>query len=114
MIKLLKTKEGKIVKVDMEKDTCLYQAPVNPPHTGTAFTRGTNLYAHKTEKGGLYFYAYDWTMWDKESDSIYLVSEKEAREFLIEKAGIMSWGGLNPEEMDTAEEFFPGIFEETA
>jgi len=114
MIKILRAEEGKIVKIDTDVDLCLYKAPVNPPNTGTNYTRGRDLYVHTTKKGSVYFYVYEWSMWDRESDSIFLVSEKEARELLINKAGVMGWGELSEDEIETAEKFFPGIFEETA
>jgi len=115
MAKILKTDEGKIVKVDMDKDICLYQSPVNPPNTGTDYTRGTNLYAHKTRKGNWYYYTHNWSMWEREEDFIELVSRKNAISILQHKATLSGYSELDKHETEKAiEHFGEDIFEETA
>ena len=111
---ILRTPEGKIVKVNTRTDEVLYEAPRNPPNTGTTYTRGTDLYRHVARSGKAYYYLCKWSMWQGEEISIELISEEEAKEFLIEKAGDAGWAKLTEEEMKRAEEIFLGIFEETA
>jgi hypothetical protein len=113
-IYVLKTPEGKVVKVNTEKDECVYSAPRNPPNTGTAYTRGSDLYIHLARSGQRYFYVVKWSMWQGDEGSVHLVDEEEARNFLIDKAGLTGWARLTESEMERVEELFPGIFDETA
>ncbi|MBN1892329.1 MAG: hypothetical protein JW780_06060 [Clostridiales bacterium] len=112
----LRTPDGKIVKIDPGEDVRLYDAPHNPPNTGTSYTRGTDLYAHKARSGKWYFYKYHWSMWQGEGSSYELISDDEAIDFLIDKAGDSSyWGSLGEGEKEKAIEIFGrDIFEETA
>jgi hypothetical protein len=113
-IYILKTPEGKVVRVDTDRDEKLYRAPVNPPNTGDTYTRGTDLYRHVARSGRAYYYFIHWSMWQGEEPSIELASEQRAKEFLIEKAGVAGAAKLSDKEMKRAEELFPGIFDETA
>ena len=83
---LLMTPEGKKVRVCPEKDTQLYQAPHNPPNTGTAYLSGTDLYCHTARSGKRYFYIYFWSMWEGVEDICELISQDEAKAFILEKA----------------------------
>ena len=114
MMYVLKTNDGKIVRVNPKTDTCLYSAPTNPPNTGLRYTRGSDLYMHIAQSKKRYFYILEWSMWQGEEENVYLVSEAEAKNFLIEKAGLSGWAQLSDSEMKQAEEVFPGIFDETA
>jgi len=111
---ILMTPDGKRVKADMKTDVCLYDAPHNPPNTGTAYTRGTDLYAHKARSGQWYFYTYHWSMWQGEESGYGLISEDEAQTFILEKAGLSGHGALSDNEADRARSIWPDIFEETA
>jgi hypothetical protein len=113
-IYILRTPEGKIVRVDTDRDEPLYEAPRNPPNTGTAYTRGTDLYRHVARSGRAYYYLVHWSMWQGEEPSLELINEERAKNFLINKAGATGWSKLSDEEMRRAEELFPGIFDETA
>jgi hypothetical protein len=115
MALILLTEDGKRVEVDMGKDLCLFDAPHNPPNTGTTYTRGTDLYAHKTRKGNWYYYKYHWSMWQGEERNTHLVSREEAIEFLQAKAASSGWEELNKDEVQKAVEHFgENIFEEDA
>lgn len=81
---ILMTPEGKKV-VTSREDVELYDAPHNPPNTGTAFLSGTDLRVHKARSGNLYYYTYHWSMWQGSSDYYELVSEDEAKAFILEK-----------------------------
>ena len=83
---LLMTSDGKKVRVDMSKDIELYISPKNPPNTGTRYTSGTDLYAHKTNKGNWYYYQHKWTMWQGSEEAIVLIDEEDAQEFVLQKA----------------------------
>ena len=111
---VLKTPEGKRVVIDPSTDTKLYDSPQNPPNTGTAYTRGTDLYAHKARSGNMYFYTYEWSMWQGAEESYELVDHKTAEEFLIEKAGNTGWDSLTEDEAKTAEEHGFEIYQEDA
>jgi hypothetical protein len=86
LYQLLMTPEGKKLQVSLEKDATLYVAPHNPPNTGTAYTSGTDLYCHKARSGKVYFYTYFWSMWQGVEDSYQLISEDEAKTFVLQKA----------------------------
>jgi hypothetical protein len=112
MEQILMTPEGKRVKINTKTDKCLYDAPHNPPNTGTDYTRGTDLYAHKARSGQWYFYTYYWSMWQGEGSNLELISEDEAKDFVLERAGRTDYGI----EVDDADilAIWPDIFEETA
>ena len=111
---VLRTQDGKKVVIDVSKDTKLYESPVNPPNTGTRYTRGTDLLAHKARSGNVYFYFYHWSMWQGEEDEFELVDRNTAEEFLVERAGLSGWAGLDEHEIERAKEFGLDIMEETA
>lgn len=112
--KILKTPDGKKVVIDMTKDSCIYEAPMNPPNTGTRFTRGENLYAHKAQSGDTYFYIHEWSMWQGAVSSNRLVSKQYAEDFLIDKAGNIGDDELTDDDIKKAEQFGFNLFEETA
>lgn len=112
---LLKTSDQKLVRIDPENDVYLYKAPVNPPNTGTRYTRGADLYAHKTGKGDWYYYLLTWSMWQGEESGTELLGRKEAIAFLQDKAGETGEAALSGEEIaDAVEHFGWDIFQETA
>ena len=112
--RILKTPEGKRVVVNRNADVILYDSPVNPPNTGTKYTQGTDLLAHKARSGTVYFYLYHWSMWQGTEESYELVEPDEAREFLLQKAGLTGVAELSESERERVEEYFPDIFEEDA
>jgi len=115
MAHILLTDDGKRVSVNMSSDLCLFDSPRNPPNTGTTFTRGTDLYAHKTRKGNWYYYTYTWSMWQGESSYTHLLDKAEAIEFLQEKATLDGHGSLSDSEIARAVEHFgEDIFQENA
>jgi len=63
MVKILKTPDGKRVKINPPTDICLYESPENPPNTGTVYTRGSDLFAHRARSSTWYFYIVHWSMW---------------------------------------------------
>jgi len=110
-----KTPDGKTVILDTSTDECLYRAARNPPNTGTAFTTGRDLYRHVSKSGKAYYYIYGWSMWAGDSPYIELISDEEAKEFLLQKAASASpYVKLSEDEWKRAEELFPGIFDENA
>jgi hypothetical protein len=111
---LLMTPEGKKVVVDTGTDECLYEAPRNPPNTGTAYTSGTDYYAHRARSGKYYFYSYHWSMWQGEQSHYELLTEEEMKEKILELAGFTYPAEMGGYEKKLAEKHFPGIFEEDA
>ena len=85
-MQLLMTPEGKKIQVTIREDLCLYEAPHNPPNTGTTYTSGTDLYYHKARSGKGYYYTYFWSMWQGTEDSYNLVADDEAKSFILERA----------------------------
>ena len=85
MPELLMTPDGKKVKIDMQKDFNLYDAPHNPPNTGTSYTAGTDLYAHKARSGNMYYYTYYWSMWQGAESELHLIDEDDAKDFILER-----------------------------
>lgn len=112
---VLKTPEGKKVVVDISHDNCLYESPHNPPNTGSSYTRGTDLYAHKARSGTMYYYSYSWSMWQGEEAGYQLMTPDEMREALIDAAGYSGPGRMSDgEKEDIEQNYFPGIFDEDA
>jgi len=111
---VLKTPDGKKVVVNRQTDECLFKAARNPPNTGTAYTTGEDLYRHVSRKGNVYYYTFSWSMWAGSTDSYELITEEQAKLFLLNH---MIRGGrniLDEDEQKRAEELFPGIFDEDA
>jgi len=112
---LLLTDDRKKVKIDMDKDTRLYSAPVNPPNTGTSYTSGRDLYMHKSRSGKIFFYIYSWSMWQGVDSTFELISEEEAKDFILEKACCFGHEALSWVEIEQAKHFFGvDIFDENA
>ena len=111
---VLKTPEGKKVVVDISNDECLYESPHNPPNTGTRYTSGTDLYAHKALSGAIYFYSYDWSMWQGTEAEFALMTDEEMKGALLERASDAGHGSISDNERERIERHFPGIFEEDA
>jgi hypothetical protein len=111
---VLRTPEGKKVVVDMSHDECLYESPHNPPNTGTRYTSGLDLYAHKARSGAMYYYSHSWSMWQGHEAEFTLMTDSEIKDMLIAHAGEAGHGEPSQREIDLAEKHFPGIFEETA
>lgn len=109
---LLMTPDGKKVAINPRGDPEIYSAPHNPPNTGTAYTSGTDLLAHKARSGKVYFYTYHWSMWEGTQSSYNLLTDEEAKQFILEKAQGTGYNGLS--DVERAEEYFPGIFAEDA
>lgn len=100
---ILTTPEGKKVVIS-RNDVKLYSAPHNPPNTGTAFTSGSDLLVHKARSGSLYYYTYYWSMWQGDSDSATLVTEDEAKKFIMEKVTSKSYHVRNGVHMNIVRE----------
>ena len=83
---ILTTPEGGRAVVDLQEDIVLYSAPRNPPNTGLAYTRGTDLYMHSSRAGRKYFYVHRWSMWQGEQPSFELISEDAAKNFILQRA----------------------------
>lgn len=114
MAYILMTPEGKKVAINPREDVEIYVAPRNPPNTGTIYTAGTDLLAHRARSGKTYFYTLHWSMWEGSQDSYSLLTDDEAKQFLQEKAQGTGYNGLSSSEKTRAEEHFPGIFDEDA
>ena len=108
------TPEGKKVVVDRDQDVCLARAPRNPPNTGTRYTRGVDLYAHKARSGRWYFYTYSWSMWQGEEAHYKLISEAEAKRIFLERMGADYWLRPTEDEIKRALTFWPDLLEEDA
>lgn len=111
---VLMTPEGKRVIVDRDRDMCLLRAPRNPPNTGTRYTTGIDLYAHKSRSGKWYFYRYRWSMWQGDEDSFELISEEEAKAIFISRMGGSYWVRPTDAEIRRALEFWPDLLQEDA
>ena len=111
---VLRTHNCKKVVIDVDKDIVLYHSPVNPPNTGTRYTRGTDLLAHIARSGNVYFYFNNWSMWEGDEDSFELVDKDTAEEFLIDKAGLSGWARLDEREIEKVKKFGFDLMEETA
>jgi len=113
-MQVLKTPDGKKVVVNCQTDECLFKAARNPPNTGTAYTSGTDLYRHVSRIGNVYYYTFSWSMWQGSVDSYELITEEQAKLFLLNRMMLTGWSKLDEDEIKRAEELFPGIFKEDA
>lgn len=109
---ILKTPEGRKVIVDILHDECLYESPHNSPNTGTRCTSGTDLYIHKARSGTLYYYSHTWSILPGNVDEFCLVTADEMKSALIDRAS--GYGDPSQQELDRAENHFPGTFGEDA
>ena len=113
MIVVLTTPEGKKIVCDTKKDERVYTAPVNPPNTGSRYTRGTDLLLHKSRAGQRYFYFEQWSMWAGEGESYQLITSEEAKQFLLTKLQGNRWDSLDNKGLERAKELFPDLLDET-
>ena len=112
---VLMTPEGKKVVVNLNTDNCLYDSPHNPPNTGTRYTSGLDLYAHKARSGKMYYYSYSWSMWQGHEAEYNLMTDDEMKHALIARAGEAGYGRMSDGEREDIEQnYFPGIFDEDA
>jgi len=111
---VLQTNDGKKVVTKPATDPTLYDAPHNPPNTGTKYTRGIDLKVHKARSGVDYFYFYHWSMWQGEDSNYYLCTNKEAEQFLLDKMAGGYHDRPSPEEVELASEYGINLLEETA
>jgi hypothetical protein len=111
---VLKTPEGKKVVVDISHDECLYESPHNPPNTGTRYTSGVDLYAHKARSGAMYFYSHSWSMWQGTEAEYFLMTDDEMKSALLDHASDAGPGSITDNERERIEKHFPGIFDEDA
>jgi hypothetical protein len=111
---VLRTQDSRKVVIDVSKDVTLYSAPVNPPNTGSQYTRGRDLLAHKARSGNVYFYFYSWSMWQGDEDEFELCSKATAEAFLTRKAGLTGWAAIDEHEITLAKEYGIDVMEETA
>jgi hypothetical protein len=109
---VLKTPNGKKIVVNIFHDECIFESPRNPPNTGSRYTNGTDLYAHKARSGTMYYYSHFWSMWQGVEQSYSLMTFDEMREALIDHASDVGPGAMGEGEIECAERHFPGIFDE--
>jgi len=111
---ILLTPDNKKVVVELDTDFCLYDAPHNPPNTGTRYTSGADLYVHKARSGKNYFYLYHWSMWQGENSWFELITDDDTKFFLLNVNDGNDYNGLDSKQSEKAEELFPCIFDEDA
>lgn len=107
MKKIIVTQDNKRAILDTKTDECIYNAPHNPPNTGTQYTRGADLYVHKSKAGQEFFYLYCWSMWQGDEARIEYLSKDEAMTYLTEH--VDSYNGVDEEVLNRY-----GLLEETA
>ena len=77
--------------LNTKTDECIYlKSRVNPDSRDV--WEGTDLYAHKGKNGNIIFYKLHWTRWQGAYDSIDVVTNEEAENFLIEATKHDVWG----------------------
>lgn len=114
MKKIVKLDDGSCWVANTKTDEKIYDAPVNPPNTGNAYTRGEDLYVHRTKNHGDQFYVLGWSMWQGEGESITELTKEEAIEFLKDKVGDY-WNFPDEKTATTLKEKFGiDVLEETA
>ena len=109
---VFKSEQGTVV-LDSSKDTQLYESPHNPPNTGSTYTRGTDLYAHRSRKGNVFFYLIHWSMWQGEETRIQPIDLAEATSFLRAAVGDY-WNFGDDDNVKACREFGIELLEETA
>jgi len=112
--KIVTEEDGTRWIADTQTDEALYTAPHNPPNTGSAYTRGTDLFVHKTRSHGLRYYTRGWSMWQGEQpDIIVPITREEAEKFLVSHVGDY-WNFPSDEENTKLKEYGFDILQETA
>lgn len=100
-LRVLKTPDGEDVVVSINSDVCLYRSPVS--------MNGIDIYAHRAPSGTMYYYAYAWSTLHQAAYSI--ITPVEVQNHLTGLARLSGVGRLNDDERETAERYFPGIFD---
>jgi hypothetical protein len=113
-MQLLMTPEGKKITVRTDSDHCLYNAPYNPPNTGTNYTAGTDLYHHRARSGNEYYYTRSWSMWQGSEDSYELITEDAAKAFILERACRAGYVGQGVKQEACEEHWGEDFFNEDA
>lgn len=108
------TSDGKRVVCDTDTDPQLYDAPHNPPNTGTRYTRGTDLYAHAAKSGTVFFYAYSWSMWQGEESTAELWTQAQVEEFIVERMAGPEHARPSSSELERLAEYGINVLDETA
>lgn len=108
------TPDGKRVVCDSDDDVLVYDAPNNPPNTGTRYTRGTDIYAHTAKSGNHYFYAYSWSMWQGEESTADLWTKEQVEEFIIDRMSGPSESRPTAFELEQLAEYGVNVLDETA
>lgn len=114
MSKHIFSDNGKRIVCDTSIDDQIYDAPHNPPNTGTRYTRGTDIYAHKAKSGAVYFYARHWSMWQGEEERVELMGADEVRDFFDARMNGDYHARPSDEEIAKLSEYGIELFDETA
>lgn len=110
MKRIIRAEKGTVI-FDTAVDTLLYASPCKDKDTH--FVRGTDLYAHTSKSGNIYYYLLDWAMWHGEEGPIRPITQEDAVKFLQDRVGDSS-GFPNDEQMKLLEQYnLSSIFEET-
>lgn len=114
MSKHIFTHDNKRIVCDTAVDDCIYDAPNNPPNTGTRYTRGTDIYAHRAKSGTVYFYGRNWSMWQGESETVELMTADDVKEFFASRLNGDYHARPADEEIAKLSDYGIDLFEETA
>jgi len=114
MKKVFRNEDNKLVVLNTKYDEQLYNAPENPPNTGTRYITGKDLYVHVTKNDKQeYYYLYCWSMWQGVESRIEVISKEDATQFLISRVGDY-WGFPDNADVETLKKYNINIIEEEA
>lgn len=113
MKKIVKYDDGTTTVLNTQDDDELYNAPLNPPNTGSTYTSGTDLQVHKTKKHGDQFYLKHWSMWQGVETRLEPITKDEAIEFLRNSVGDY-WGFPSDKDLENLKAYGIDLMEETA
>jgi hypothetical protein len=113
MTRIIRLDDGTRYVADIKKDVQLYNAPSNPPNTGSKYTSGIDLHVHVTKKHGPQFYKYHWSMWQGTESWYQPVSRDEAIEFLEDMSDDYN-GFPDEDDLELLKEYGIDLVQETA
>jgi hypothetical protein len=93
-----------------KSDVALYLSPRNSSEASLSISRGTDLLVHRAPSGTIYFYLFDWSIKQGESNICQLISKDAARDFIVESSIQTRDAEITDSERNRILEYFPEIF----